>query len=69
MACIQFFTVVFCLSIVNTNSEECGCNKIPSIEIINDPRLANGIKEVRDQFLAKQPSSNFNRLSATQQSN
>jgi hypothetical protein len=65
MACIQFFTVFFCLSIVNINSEECGCNRIPSIEIINDPRLANGIKEVRDQFLAKQPSSNFNRLSAT----
>jgi protein phosphatase methylesterase 1 len=65
MAFIRFFTVVFCLLIPNINCQECGCNKIPSIEIINDQQLANGIKEVRDQFLAKQPSSDFNRLSAT----
>jgi len=65
MSFIRIFTVVFCLLITNVNCEECGCNKIPSIEIINDEQLANGIKEVRDEFLAKQPSSNFTRLSAT----
>ncbi|CAF1349147.1 unnamed protein product [Adineta steineri] len=58
-------TVVFFLLIVNVNCEECGCNKIPSIEIINDEQLANEIKQVRDDFLAKQPSINFTRLSAT----
>jgi len=65
MAWIRFFTVGFCLSIGTINCEECGCNKIPSIEITNDQQSANEIKEVRDHFLAKQPSSNFNRLSAT----
>ena len=47
------------------NCEECGCNKIPSIEIINDEQLANGIEQVCNDFLARQPSSNFTRLSAT----
>jgi protein phosphatase methylesterase 1 len=65
MGFVCFFIIVFCLLIPNINGQECGCNKIPSIEIINDQQLANGIKEVRDQFLAKQPSSNFTRLSAT----
>jgi len=65
MALISIFTVAFCLLIPNIKCQECGCNRISSIEIINDERLANGIKEVRDQFLAKQPSSDFNRLSAT----
>ncbi|CAF1007053.1 unnamed protein product [Rotaria sordida] len=55
----------FYLFISYVHCEECGCNKIPSIEVINDEGLANGIKEVRDDFLARQPSSNFNRLSAT----
>ncbi|CAF2358559.1 unnamed protein product [Rotaria sp. Silwood2] len=62
---IQFFIVVFCLLISHSHCEECGCNEIPSIEVINDEGLANGIKEVRDDFLARQPSSNFTRLSAT----
>ncbi|CAF0820015.1 unnamed protein product [Rotaria sordida] len=62
---IRFFIVVFYLFISYAHCEECGCNKIPSIDVINDEGLANGIKEVRDDFLARQPSSNFNRLSAT----
>ncbi|CAF3678722.1 unnamed protein product [Rotaria socialis] len=57
--------VTFCLLITNVISEECGCNQIPSVEIINDETLALGIKEVRDDFLAKQVSSKFTRLSAT----
>jgi hypothetical protein len=61
----RFFIFAFCLLIAYVNCEECGCNKIPSIEIINDEQIANGIKQVRDQFLAKQPSPAFNRLSAT----
>jgi protein phosphatase methylesterase 1 len=65
MGFVCFFIVPFCLLLANINCQECGCNRIPSIEIINDQQLANGIKEVRDQFLAKQPSSNFTRLSAT----
>jgi protein phosphatase methylesterase 1 len=65
MSFIQFFVVGLCLLITNIQCEECGCNRIPSVEIINDQQLANGIQEVRDDFLAKQPSSSFDRLSAT----
>jgi hypothetical protein len=64
MVLILFWTL-FCLLFVHINCEECGCNKIPSIEIINDEQLANGIEEVRDDFLRRQPPSNFTRLSAT----
>ena len=65
MSCIRFFVTIFYLLILQVNSEECNCNKIPSIEIVNDEKLANGIEEVRNDFLARQTSSNFNRLSAT----
>ncbi|CAF0722768.1 unnamed protein product [Rotaria sp. Silwood1] len=61
----RFFIVVLSLLISYAHGEECGCNKIPSIEVINDEGLASGIKEVRDDFLARQPSRNFTRLSAT----
>ena len=59
--------LILVLSLIATKvlSQECGCNQIPSIEIVNDPQIANDIKEVRDFFLSKQPSSKFNRLSAT----
>ncbi|CAF4102791.1 unnamed protein product, partial [Rotaria magnacalcarata] len=60
-----YYIVTFCLLITNVISEECGCNQIPSVEIINDETLALGIKEVRDDFLARQISSKFTRLSAT----
>ena len=59
------FLLVFCLFITNVYSQECGCDRLPSVEIINDPQLAAGIKSVRDDFLAKQPSTDFDRLSAT----
>ena len=62
---IRFFVVSFCLLLASVDCEECGCNRIPSVEIINDPQLADGMKQVRDAFLAKQPSSAFDRLSAT----
>jgi protein phosphatase methylesterase 1 len=65
MVYISSLTVVVFLLIVRINCEECGCDKIPSIEIINDEQLANGIEEVRNEFLSKQPASNFDRLTAT----
>jgi hypothetical protein len=65
MNLIRFLTVVVCVLITNVHCEECGCNKIPSVEIINDQQLATSIQQVRDEFLAKQPSSQFTRLSAT----
>ncbi|UJR26093.1 hypothetical protein I4U23_007439 [Adineta vaga] len=61
-----YYMIVICfLCVVRINCEECGCNKIPSIEIVNDEQLAIGIEQVRDEFLARQPSSSFTRLSAT----
>ena len=65
MSLIWFIVVVLCLLISNIQCQECGCNTLPSVEIIDDPQLANGIQQVRDAFLAKQPSSSFDRLSAT----
>ncbi len=65
MTLIQLFALTFSLFIPNVHTQECGCNQIPSLQIINDQQLADGIKQVRDQFLAKQPSPHFNRLSAT----
>ena len=65
MGIIRCVLVVFCLLIVNVNCEECNCNKIPSVEIINDEELAYGITQVRDDYLARQASAKFNRLSAT----
>ena len=65
MSLIHFFTLALCLFISNVHSQECGCNQIPSIEIINDQQLASEIRQVRDAFLAKQPSTSFDRLSAT----
>lgn len=65
MKFIQSFIFSLCLLIVHVYCQECGCNQIPSIEIINDEKLARGIAEVRNDFLSKQVSSNFDRLSAT----
>ncbi len=65
MGIIRCVIVGFFLLILNVNCEECNCNKIPSVEIINDEQLANGITDVRNDFLARQPSDKFNRLSAT----
>ena len=56
---------IFSLLGAYARGEECGCNQIPSVDIVNDARLANGMKEVRDEFLRRQVSSNFSRLSAT----
>ncbi|CAF0812388.1 unnamed protein product [Adineta ricciae] len=57
--------VVSLVLVVRINCEECGCNRIPSVEIVDDEQLASGIESIRDEFLARQPSSAFNRLSAT----
>ena len=57
--------LVFVLRFCSVVSQECGCNQIPSIEIINDEQLANGIQQVRDEFLIRQVSNKFDRLSAT----
>jgi protein phosphatase methylesterase 1 len=65
MSLIRFLAVTLCFLISNIHCQECGCNTLPSVEIINDQQLANGIQQVRDAFLAKQPSSSFDRLSAT----
>jgi hypothetical protein len=65
MSFIRVLTVALCLLIAHVKCEECGCNKIPSIEIINDEQLAIGIEQVRNDFLSRQVSSNFTRLSAT----
>jgi len=62
---IELFILVLSFTATKVLSQECGCNQIPSIEIVNDPQIANNIKEVRDFFLSKQPSSQFDRLSAT----
>ena len=51
--------------VVQVIGQECGCNRIPSIELVNDDQLAQGMKEVRDEFLSRQVSANFTRLSAT----
>ena len=62
---IHCLLLVLALFIIRGKTEECGCDRLPSVEIINDAQLADDIKAVRDDFLSKQPSSDFTRLSAT----
>ena len=59
------FLAILSLLGVYARGEECACNQIPSVDIVNDAQLANGMKEVRDEFLRRQVSSKFDRLSAT----
>lgn len=64
---MTFVKVLFVLSCFwhKIRAQECGCNTIPSVRIIDDDNLAKGLKEVRDNFLQLQASTSFNRLSAT----
>ena len=62
---IHCLLLALALFIIRSETEECGCDRLPSVEIINDAQLADDIQAVRDDFLAKQPSSDFTRLSAT----
>jgi hypothetical protein len=64
MNVISFVSILF-LFIVDVHSEECGCNQLPSINIVNDDALAKGMEEIRNEFLARQVSQKFDRLSAT----
>ena len=51
--------------ISSVSGEECNCTQIPSIEIVNDEQIATNIQQIRDEFLSRQVSNKFDRLSAT----
>lgn len=65
MSALRLLVVCALLLVIEVIGEECGCNQIPSIEIVNDEQLAKGMTEIRNEFLQRQVSENFTRLSAT----